>query len=106
MIALLLPACQPLDSGRSGKDDTGSVNSRGDTSPEETDAPIDCEDGHDTDIACARAEPCDPTLPWVDVSAGGTQTCGVQSDECGNVGDTAPEIPSSRFPTSRSGAFD
>jgi hypothetical protein len=42
----------------------------------------ECADGYDTDHEDRAAAPCDPGLPWVDVSAGLFATCGVKEGGC------------------------
>ena len=94
------------DSGsiETGDTDTGVV----DTDPIETGETADtdngdeCADGYDVDHDDTPAEPCDPTLRWVDVSAGMFMTCGVKEDGCaecwGNLPNylVVPDVPLQR----------
>lgn len=67
-----------------GDTDTGVVDTEtgetGETA--DTDNGDECADGYDVDHDNTPADPCDPTLRWIDVSAGEFMTCGVKEDGC------------------------
>lgn len=83
LMALVATGCGAPSRHHATKDDTGIADSPVDSGPGDTATDFACEEQHDTNITYAAAEPCDPTLPWVDVSAGHFQTCAVKSDGCG-----------------------